>query len=298
MVSRNTGWNMTDLRGSFLPRIMSSQECDDFYALLERGNWIIFEDAYPQLLLYEKGKQHRKNYFHLLPAFHVSVFMQVLWPFFLDGNDSELITLALVVNEQNHLEQTVMKNGSFKKTVFDKIEFMLQDLLSMNQIIFPLVIEGERIKLRGKTIHQFEELHQRIQIGRDLYALLFHEKTLNRTIHWACQTPHTGSRMDFWSHLFNLVNEEVPGRKRMHSRFKNGSLKEGEARIYSPIWQNVWKDTPHSSPAQRDWFQDTDVLSYLEKPKINVEGDIGKEYCRTLEKLEYAVMAKSVSTLF
>ena len=28
---------------------------------------------------------------------------------------------------------------------------------------------------------------------------------------WAKRNPHTGSRKDYWPHLFNSVNEGVPG---------------------------------------------------------------------------------------
>jgi len=298
MVSRNTGWNMTDLKGSYLPRILSKQECEDFYAFLERGNWIIFEDAYPQLLLYEKSKQDNKNYFHLISSFHVSIFMEVIWSFFINNHDSKMITLALVVNEQNHLEQTVMKDKHYKKNVFEKIEFKLQDMLSMNQILFPFVNGKEQLSLRGKTIHQFEELHNRINIGRYLYAILFEPGFLETSVLWASKTPHTGSRMDFWPHLFNLVNEEVPGIKRKHSRFKNDSLKEGEPRIYSPLWQYVWKDCPHNPATHTEWFKDTKVLSYLADLELNLNGLIEKDYWRTLEKLEYTVIAKNAATLF
>jgi len=298
MVSRNTGWNMTDLKGSFLPRLLTNQESEGFYAFLEKGNWIIFADAFPQLLLYEKSKQEQKNYSYLLSSFNVSVFMEVIWSFFLKNSDSQMITLALVVNEQNHLEQTVMKDKQMKKNVFEKIEFKLQDLLSMNQIIFPSVTGKDRLRLRGKTIHQFEELHNRIQIGRDLYAILFEPDQLQMTALWAFDTPHTGSRMDFWPHIFNLVNEEVPGIKRMHSRFKNGSLKQGEPRVYSPIWQNVWKSISHSSTSGNEWFKDTSVLLFLADLEENLDGFVDKDYCRTLEKLEYTVIAKNAATLF
>ncbi len=298
MVSRNTGWNMTDLKGSFLPRLLTKQECDDFYAFLERGNWIIFEDAFPQLLLYEKSKQDQKNYFHLFSSLHVSVFMEVIWSFFFDQPDSQILTLALVVNEQSHLEHTVMKEKQYKQHVFEKIEFKLQDILSMNQILFPYMKGKDTVSLRGKTIHQFEELHNRIHIGRYLYALLFKEEYLKKTECWALETPHTGSRMDYWPHLFNLVNEEIPGKKRMHSRFKNGLLKEGEARVYSPVWQYVWKDVSHSPANPYEWFKDIEVLSYLIDFETNLDGLIEKEYNRTLEKLEYAFMAKKKTTLY
>lgn len=42
MVSRNGGWNMTDIKGELLSRLLSRKEQEDFFAFLERGNWLIF----------------------------------------------------------------------------------------------------------------------------------------------------------------------------------------------------------------------------------------------------------------
>ena len=67
MVSRNGGWNMTDLNGEFLSRLMHEQSKQDFFSFLERGNWLIFQDAYPQFLLYEESKSQSRNLFYLLP---------------------------------------------------------------------------------------------------------------------------------------------------------------------------------------------------------------------------------------
>jgi len=55
MVSRNAGWNMTDLKGDLLARLLSEKEHQQYFDFIERGNWIIFQDAFPQLLLYEQS---------------------------------------------------------------------------------------------------------------------------------------------------------------------------------------------------------------------------------------------------
>ncbi len=72
MVSRNGGWNMTDLKGEFLSRLMNEQSKQDFFSFLERGNWLIFQDAYPQFLLYEESLFQSRNLFYLLPYLNVS----------------------------------------------------------------------------------------------------------------------------------------------------------------------------------------------------------------------------------
>ncbi|WCK52537.1 DUF2515 family protein [Aneurinibacillus sp. Ricciae_BoGa-3] len=55
MVSRNGGWNMTDLKGELLSRLLTEQEQKHFFHFLERGNWLIFQDVFPQFLLYEES---------------------------------------------------------------------------------------------------------------------------------------------------------------------------------------------------------------------------------------------------
>ena len=39
LVSRNAGWNMTDLKGEHLPKLLTPKEQVDFFHFLERGNW-------------------------------------------------------------------------------------------------------------------------------------------------------------------------------------------------------------------------------------------------------------------
>src|SRR5690606_824619 len=71
MVSRNGGWSMTDVRGSLLRPILSEQKARALFHMFERSNWLIFHDAYPQLLLYAEAIRQGKPLFHLLPFFGV-----------------------------------------------------------------------------------------------------------------------------------------------------------------------------------------------------------------------------------
>lgn len=75
MVSRNGGWNMTDLQGEWLPWLLNSEQRLAVFRFLEQANALIFQDAYPQLLLYERSRREGRSLFHLLPAFGVSSFM-------------------------------------------------------------------------------------------------------------------------------------------------------------------------------------------------------------------------------
>lgn len=79
MVSRNGGWNMTDLKGGLLPRLLTSKEAASFFSFLERGNWLIFQDVFPQFLLYQESLKRSQNLFYLLKHLHISIFMEVIW---------------------------------------------------------------------------------------------------------------------------------------------------------------------------------------------------------------------------
>ena len=291
MVSRNGGWNMTDLKGELLARLLSEKEKRSFFSFLERGNWLIFQDAYPQFLLYRESLKQQKPLFFLFPCFHISLFMEVIWHFFWRHPDKAMLTTALIINEQNYLEQRVMQNPLYQHEVFNTIEFKLQDLLSFNQILFPYRKDG-LLHFTGRTLHQFDSLPARILLGKRLYALLFHHKERLRSVEdWANTHPHTGSRKDYWPHLFNSVHEGIPGKK-YQLRLRNCRLRPGAARMYSPPLKYAWKDVRHAEAEPGDWFQNTSVMDHFSELHETLDGEIQDDYCKTLERLELAALAK------
>lgn len=296
MVSRNGGYNMTDLKGGFFSKLMTQKERERFFSFLERGNWLIFQDAYPQLLLYEESIKTGKNLFHLLPHLHVSTFMETIWNYFWQNRDSSNLTLALIINEQNYIESRVIKDPSHKKNVLDSLEFKLQDLLSLNHMLFPYE-NGGKTKLIGATIHHFESLEERIRIGKRLYKILFADsQLLNKIVSWAYNNPHTGSRMDYWPQLFHYVDEGVPGMQ-WKPRIVACKLTSGSPRIYSPQLELAWKNQEHKSAEIEDWFHDWKVVYDLQETKDIGTGEIQYDYCRTIEKLELATYAKKAISI-
>jgi len=296
MVSRNGGWNMTDLKGEYLSRLMNEQSRLDFHSFLERGNWLIFQDVYPQFLLYEESLFQSRNLFYLLPYLNVSAFMEVIWNHFWEESDSYSLAIALIINEQNYLENRIVRNSFYKRKVFQTFEFVLQDLLSFNQILFPYTDSGdpkEKSFLTGLTLHQFGSLHERIMLGKDLYRLLFHEADLLEKVYrWATTHPHTGSRKDYWPDVFNDVVEGVPGLA-FTRRLKSCTLRKGAPRLYSPRLEYVWGNVPHHEAETGDWFEHWRVVDYLVEEKEPINGKVMGEYCETLEKLELAAIAKT-----
>lgn len=294
MVSRNGGWNMTDLKGDLLSHLLTEQEQQFFFSFLERGNWLIFQDIYPQFLLYEESIKRKKPLFSLLPFFHVSTFMETIWNHFWKYRDPYILAIALVINEQSYLEKRVIQNALFQKNVFHTIEFKLQDFLRLNHILFPYYKENEKrsIGLMGQTLQRFDSLHERILLGKRLYSLLFYNKEgVDTFIRWAVSCPHTGSRKDYWPHLFHDVRESIPGRP-YRRRMKNGQIQKGVPRIYSPRLEYAWKNVSHEKADIGDWFLDWTITDYFNKLDEEINGEIADEYCETIEKMELAVIAK------
>nr|WP_245705173.1 DUF2515 family protein [Alteribacillus persepolensis] len=294
MVSRNGGWYMTDLKGDLLTRLLSEKEQQHFFFFLERGNWLIFQDVYPQFLLYQHSLKTSSNLFYLLPFFDVSIFMETMWNYFWKYRDRYLLAIATVINEQSYLEKRVIQHPHFKKTVLNTIGFKLYDFLRFNHVIFPFHKNKttDKPSITGDTLRHFSSLHERIMLGKRLYSLLFHQTTiLQGVLHWANHHPHTGSRKDYWNHLFHDINDMLPGRH-YQRRIKECQLKKGAPRIYSPPLQFAWKNIDHPEAEKGDWFDDWRIVDYLMEEEKFTGGDIYDHYCKTIEKIESTIIAK------
>ena len=154
------------------------------------------------------------------------------------------------------------------------------------------------MKLIGQTLHHFESLHERILLGKRLYNILFYDvERLHSIEKWAKEHPHSGSRMDYWPHLFHYVNEEVPGKGFM-PRIKSCSIIKGMPRIYSPRLEFAWKNQKHDPADVGDWYEDWRIIYYLTVLEDYMDGEIENEYCKTLEKLELAAITKKIIAPF
>jgi hypothetical protein len=294
MVSRNGGWSMTDLKGEWLTRLMKTKQAEHFFGFLERANALIFQDAYPQLRLYEESVKAKRSLFHLLPMFHVSAFMRPFWEQFWASRQPALLTTALIINEQNYIEARVVQNEGYKETVLDTLTFQTQALLQLNQVLLPY---GHRVKpyrLAGAIVEDFSSLTERIRIGRTLYAILFGIPEVHEGAQqFAFRTPHSGSRHDLWPHLFASVRSESPG-KPYTERLNGCGLLEGASRLYSPRLKDAWADRPVEPPDRADWFHSLDMLDELVPAKPPLRVDLTDEYCFSLRKIELAVIAGQV----
>jgi len=263
LVSRNGGWNMTDLKGSMLHHILNEKQKEDLFMFLESANASIFHDAYPQLRLYEESKNRGSNYFHLLPHFSVSSFMKVFWERFLAKQNSRLLTVALIINEQQYIQQNIVNRPYFQENVLDTLAFTLQEWLGFTNVLIPYK-KRRKTHLAGITIRDFENVDYRIEVGKRLYGILFYKRGVKKAaFRFAESTPHTGSRADYWPLLFSADNKE-------------------HAKIYSPLLTEVWPNVHHTYPKNRDWFRNMDVMKHLQEIPITNHFDITREYDRKI----------------
>ncbi len=296
MVSRNGGWNMTDLQGDLLANLLTEREQKSFFSFLERGNWLIFQDVFPQFLLYEESIKRNKSFFHLLPLFNVSIFMETIWNHFLRYQDCYLLAIALIINEQSYLEKRVIQNPVYKKNVFDTPEFKVQELFAFTYILLPYQ-EG-KLKMKGQILHHFDNLSERIKLGKRLYSLLFQNETmLKGYLDWANSQPHTGSRKDYWPQLFHHLKEGIPSNG-YHLRLSACQLKPNAERLYSPELSNSWKNVKHQPAEIGDWFSDWRIIYFLIDADEYIDGEIINGYCKSLERLELAIKAKKTLAIF
>ncbi|MBD8070207.1 DUF2515 family protein [Bacillus sp. PS06] len=206
MVSRNAGWNMTDLEGKWFPQILNAYYRRCLFMSYERANWLIFNDAFPQLLLYEITKERGESLFHLSKAFAISTFIESEWEIFLSGEDQERLMISQIINEQHIIQKPVIEHPFYKKQVFTSTIYKLQDWFHFSSVLFP-VIKGE---LYGFSVHDFRKVSKRIELGTKLAQLLFHPKYYPSFYQFAITTEHTGSRLDYEQYVYPTKKRDTP----------------------------------------------------------------------------------------
>lgn len=271
LVSRNSGWNMTDLHGEWLPHIMSEKQRIHFFMFLERCNWLIFHDAYAQLLLYAEMKQSSSDLTSLLPKLGVSTFMVPIWQQFLQNGDKKRLTWALIVNEQQYIQQRVVFQTFFQQQVLNSFLFQAQSVLSLNHVLFPYRAQPDDPipRLVGIDVHRFPDVERRILTGKTLYHLITVDKSrYKKMIQWATEVSHTGSRADYWPHLFHF-SPTADRQSKYQKRFNKGKLLPHQPKLYSPKLTAVWPDTEQPAADGTDWYQGEEKwLDFLQPDEL------------------------------
>lgn len=241
MVSRNAGWNMTDLEGNYYPKVLSKEVRKRLFLTYERANWFIFSDAYPQLLLYEYSVRMTQPLFHLLGAFSVSVFMEAEWERFWEEKDKNRLMTALIINEQHVIQKPVIEHPYFQKHVFHSLLFKFQEIFHFSSVLFPTTAG----KLYGFSVHEFIYPVKRVELGKKLAWLLFHPNYYKAFWQFSEETVHTGSRVDY-EQYFSFSKEQD-----------------------TPYLQDVYPVVPHQRHINEDWFKESDEVFSLFSPVSN-----------------------------
>lgn len=169
IVSRNAGWNMTDLQSDPYVQLLSEGERKSLYLTYESINWYIFQDAYPQLLIYQLSEEKDTPLFFLLKHFQVSRYIEEEWYRFYRRRDKERLLYAQIINEQNLIEQPIMQHQPYKRKVFNTIPFRGQNMAHYNAVLLPT----EQGKLYGDFVSHFLSVSKRISIGKRLVIFYF-----------------------------------------------------------------------------------------------------------------------------
>jgi len=132
VVSRNAGWNMTDL---YLPSYLNILgEC-------ERAH-----------LTYTLSKQLNKPQFKLLSYFHVSQYVINEWEIFWHSQNKHRLINALIINEENVIHKPIIEKAYFRKRVFLSLPYFIQNYLMMKAVLLPTKSET----IYGKFIFGFK----------------------------------------------------------------------------------------------------------------------------------------------
>lgn len=197
MVSRNAGWNMVDLHLKEYRQMLSPKARRSIFYTYERANWLIFSDAFPQLLVYEASKNAQRPLFYLLKEWKVSAFMELEWNRFWYEQDRGRIDIALIINEQNLIQHPVLEHPEYRKDVFSTLPFWLQERFHFSTVLFP-TLEGD---LFGISVYGFKKLNKRINVGKKLLQILSNPAYQERFETFAMHTEPTGARNDFERYL-------------------------------------------------------------------------------------------------
>ncbi|WP_110112355.1 DUF2515 family protein [Bacillus sp. CGMCC 1.16541] len=260
MVSRNAGWNMCDLEGKWMPRLLRKQTRDILFLTYERANWLIFHDVYPQLLIYAVSKAKQKSYFYLLPYFGVSSFIREEWQRFWEKGDQERLRTSLIINEQNIIQQPVIEHPFYQEKVFRSFIFTFQDFLHFSCVLFP-TLEGQ---LYGCSVHDFWKKSKRIELGKKLAKLLFHPAHHEEFLQFSNQTIHTGSRYDYEQYLKEDVERHTPILRTTfplvsHHQSKDNHWQESRRKIR--VWQKDVSLPPKINVTK--WYRKKQVELHL-----------------------------------
>ncbi|WP_284140110.1 MULTISPECIES: DUF2515 family protein [unclassified Virgibacillus] len=250
IVSRNAGWNMTDLYLKPFKSMLSNKERVRLFMTYERANWLIFSDAYPQLEIYRISKEIQKPMFHLLNHFKVSKFMEREWNYFWQYKDRDRLLIALIINEQNVIHHPIVKQPFYKHHVFLSMPYLMQNFFWMNAVLLPTF----DTRIYGANVHGFTKLQNRISLGKKLASIIFHPDVYDDLVLFTKQTEHTGSRKDYERNI-------------------------GISLPTAPMLRAIYPVVDHQDIIRKDWFTLEGIkASWLLPKRTKIDSSIGNTF--------------------
>ncbi len=180
LVSRNTGYLMSDLGRRTLSHPDDAVAAQALFAFLERGNYLIFHDAWYHTLSFLLGDLDPNNT-------RITRFMHEAWPRFVARGQpaqERQLALDLVENEQRFIEHHLLHDSDHALAI-QAIGF-IEAAGRERPLYFPY--GADDIRVGG-----FADLSRRIAAGQRIYDEVVgpHHQQLRA---WALDHPHTGSR--------------------------------------------------------------------------------------------------------
>ncbi|WP_268870052.1 DUF2515 family protein [Peribacillus psychrosaccharolyticus] len=237
-----------------------------FFDFLKMQMPLFFADAYPQLLLYSYAVNQSFDLRKFLTIFHVSRFMRPIWEQFSHKKNSTLLTIALIINEQQMLEERLLTRPPHSQ-LLKRLDFQLQENLGFTMVLFPYEQKKDTLtRMTGLVVKRFADLKSRILIGKKLYSLLFQDlQVLKGVLEFCRDVPHSGSRADYWSGVFSTKNRN---------------------RVYSPVLGDAWSDATLSYVPKNDWFvTDQSIKDVQSYPKVK-RTDLTKQAYEQINMLQ------------
>lgn len=184
VVSRNAGYSMSDLaRRLAAPNVdpVLAPPMRMLFALLERGNFLIFHDAWHHVCAFLAGDANA-----LAPP-RTPVFMCEAWQRFAAGaSDERALVLDLVHNEQHLIERRAVHHPDLLPGL--RLLELIEASGRERAMIFPC--STAEIKVGG-----FAQLDRRIATGARIFDEVIADRTRRDAIFaWCAAHPHTGSR--------------------------------------------------------------------------------------------------------
>lgn len=250
MVSRNAGWNMCDLASKNYGILLTPSYRKLLFLTYEQANWLIFRDAYPQLLLFHYSTKWNRPLFHLCKYFYISSFIEAEWNYFWRVHDEKRLVYSMIVNEQHIIDLPVIKKGPYN-TVFHSFHFFFQDMLHFSTVLFP----NRYGEWYGSSVANFRTLDNRIELGKKLYAILFSDLLHSEFLAFSRKTEHTGSRHDY-QRFSPILFSETPYLRSIYpvvTHYMDESIQWNR----SVLVKSKWYDPPefHETINLTKWYQ-------------------------------------------